>query len=602
MYEKMIFQDSRKNLQEIIEHAKENPLTINIDDVHQDGPPKACAQEIWSPQLFPYESWTLQKTPDNQEEVGLFEAGFLGLGLGQEIREATLARATHKQALSDVFQTTAQHEPFLSVRLDEEGYTITGINLHAYEEHCGHKGVDVLIVIPQSIGKIPVTRIAASAFARRLVYGVDVRAVILPDGVTRVEQNAFAALCVRDLFISRSVQSMGTQEFSITQATRVAPSIAYHVDKDNPSFASHKGSLYSKDGTTLHFQAFPAPGVLTLPAGLQRIAAQAFVESPTQPEVIVCPDSLTHIYSVPNKDALWVCDLDSPLRRTLTNLGLSAVNPHYVRVQECYFDIMDTEEAQLVRSPRRCERLVIPSSVEGRPVTRIRAKALPQRVESLLIPPSVTVIEEKNTCSGLKELALPAHLQQLGAYNFLSRCLTHTVTLPASLTHIGRGCFENCICTFEACGCTVHISPNPELSCFIGQEAPAAQPDLYAQQPIPFDFERYDALLASKKHIRNKMDAVLERIDNPYRLCAAAQSELLAYLQSQPDEVMQQVARRGDVHLLEALCTCGFITRETIDAQAEALRSMRKMDCVLFLMDYRQQHFPTTVPAKRFAL
>ncbi|MEG0777143.1 MAG: hypothetical protein RR381_06745, partial [Raoultibacter sp.] len=135
---KMIFQDSEHPLHNIIEQTKETPLEIRPDGVREEGLPRAAAREIWSPQLLPYENWVPQQTFGDCEEVGLLEAGSLGLGLDQDLREATLARAMHKQALTDAHEHAAAEnsdtpKPLLSVRLDEEGYAIMGVDLHAYE-------------------------------------------------------------------------------------------------------------------------------------------------------------------------------------------------------------------------------------------------------------------------------------------------------------------------------------------------------------------------------------------------------------------------------------------------------------------------------------
>ena len=54
---------------------------------------------------------------------------------------------------------------------------------------------------------------------------------------------------------------------------------------------------------------------------------------------------------------------------------------------------------------------------------------------------------------------------------------------------------------------------------------------------------------------------------------------------------MERIGRIGDPQLLDRLCEMEFITEETIDRQAEALRRLHRTDAVLCLMDYRQKHF-----------
>ncbi|MEG1197663.1 MAG: hypothetical protein RSD38_04700, partial [Raoultibacter sp.] len=104
MQYKMVFQDSITELADIVDHVNKNPLNISAEDAHEYDSPKASAQEVWSPQLLPYKSWAVQETTADREEVGLLEAGSLGLGLSQDIREATLARAARQQILSDAHE------------------------------------------------------------------------------------------------------------------------------------------------------------------------------------------------------------------------------------------------------------------------------------------------------------------------------------------------------------------------------------------------------------------------------------------------------------------------------------------------------------------
>ena len=113
--------------------------------------------------------------------------------------------------------------------------------------------------------------------------------------------------------------------------------------------------------------------------------------------------------------------------------------------------------------------------------------------------------------TGLTELYLPEGIEKIGESTFRSRALDGVVSIPKSLTDIGRGCFENALVRFEACGTTVQISPRLEASCFVGKAPVNPETGTYTggeYDGIPFDFAAYDAYLLSNNHVPDRMQAV----------------------------------------------------------------------------------------------
>lgn len=611
--QQMFFMDATTPVDALIRWAQENPIDLSLDDVRMAGTP-ASSGEIFSPQLLPYDEWVATTPVAEEDERGLFEAGALHMVDDETFKEllSSASQYSVEGVLVDAnghpidpnAQRVAASSPdevpqdgIIGVRLDPDGYAIVDVNLHEYKNRLGEKVENLVIILPQSIDGIPVVRLAGSAFSARLVNGIGVRLVVTPDSVAHIRRDAFAPLAVNDIFISRSVQVIEPQEFNAKTATVRADHISFHVDPRNPAFASHEGSLYTRDGKELMFQAFPYPQELVLPEGLERVAAGAFVRNTPGPEIVRCPSSLSRVDSKPtpdrlwNPETMWVCADGSDIERMLNSRRPITLSPRFVRDDEGFFyDITPEGEAHLARSPRACGRVALPESVEGHPLVHIREGALPKRLTGLVIPPSVRSIGPNNLCTGLEELVLPDGIREIDESNFRSRKLAGTVRIPTSLVNIGRGCFENALCRFEACGVTVQVSPNLQLSCFIG-DAGDPVPGDPEHDGIPFDFAAYDEYLTSNHHVPDRLGAILLRVQNPYRMSAQAQSSLLAWLRQNEEKAMERIGRIGDPQLLDRLCEMGFITEETIDRQAEALRRLHRTDAVLFLMDYRQKHF-----------
>ena len=118
------------------------------------------------------------------------------------------------------------------------------------------------------------------------------------------------------------------------------------------------------------------------------------------------------------------------------------------------------------------ENIIIPSEIEGYPVTRISGYAFPSnnvitsvslpesitsigqyafyncsRLESINLPDGITDIGEYafSECSSLKEISIPENLQTLNSHIF-ARCEELTILMfPAGVTKIDRDAFSDCV-------------------------------------------------------------------------------------------------------------------------------------------------------------
>lgn len=92
--------------------------------------------------------------------------------------------------------------------------------------------------------------------------------------------------------------------------------------------------------------------------------------------------------------------------------------------------------------------LVIPSMLEGYPVTRIGGYAFYccRELTSVTIPFGVTSIGEWAFygCGELKSVMIPISVTSIGEWAFLGCCGLTSVTIPSGLTSIGQGVFAAC--------------------------------------------------------------------------------------------------------------------------------------------------------------
>ncbi len=144
----------------------------------------------------------------------------------------------------------------------------------------------------------------------RLVRAVDKERVAVKDGTAEISEGAFLGLCsLSQVHIPPSVTSL------YSSALSGLCRISFTVDADNPSFASHRGSLYTKDMRRLlrmkdeeevtlnkdlrDIDDFALSGCVTLrtlhiPDGLFRIGAYSFSECKSLEKLFI-PSSVEEV-------------------------------------------------------------------------------------------------------------------------------------------------------------------------------------------------------------------------------------------------------------------------------------------------------------------
>lgn len=660
------YQNSSENTEELLEQVRNMSYELTISQVNVVDGGKAIEGEVWAPQLEPYEDWA--KGPAEGFEEGtdgdLYPVGVLGMGISNARREelvehaklvrqrlqeqaaaaagapaaatpaaaagaapsATTTPATTAEAAS-ACAFDQELQAIFSVRHDEGGWALCGVNLRRIAELLDARE-GLVVVLPERIAGVPVVRVAAEAFARRLVQGVGVSLLVVPDSVQSIGAGAFGALSATCVQLGSGLETLGEQVCDLAGVSPRLCKRSYAISSRNETYYVEDGSLYKRgeEGDELAFLASPYPEQVTIASNVAQIGSAAFAQGCDMPRVVRCSARLTRVIAKTFDDAVWICPPEAPAYHQLSRRGVRLASEQALEQDGCWYNFVNGEavlvagppapasvskrfsaaaavRAAVIRGendraevpslseevkaavedfiapPQPTDLLVLPRSVAGCPLTRIGVRALPHAPATLIIPDSVRMIERENACRGTVSLTLPEGLHAIGEHCFWSRTLQAPVEIPASVISIGQGCFEYAVCRLGHTGAIVHLSADQLLSCFL----------VNPSDGIPFDFERYDELLTSGKNLPDRLGGMLHRIATPFRLAEETRDTLVRMLLDRKREAMERVAQDGDVVMVEQLARAGFINSETFDRQIELLRARNRTDCVLFLMEWHRR-------------
>ena len=117
-------------------------------------------------------------------------------------------------------------------------------------------------------------------------YGsVDIKKIIVEEGVTHIGKYAFANWKVQTISIPSSVQTLSYQSFY-----RCHKLTAFEVSPNNPNYCSFDGVLYTKDMSSLILYPIDKPGeIYTFPASVKSIGYEALYITTNLRKVALCP-------------------------------------------------------------------------------------------------------------------------------------------------------------------------------------------------------------------------------------------------------------------------------------------------------------------------
>ena len=473
----------------------------------------------------------------------------------------------------------------------DSGYTIGVINLHAYIRDNNLPNTNVILRIPQTVDGIPVTRIASGAFMKWLSYDTLVHLLDCPEGMESIAKDCLSPLSVENIYLPSTLTQLEPQVLSVGTHAQIQRTVRFFAHPDNPIFSTHEGSLYTKDFTTLHYAAFPYKDTVRLHENTRHITENAFVQSDLMPHFISCPPYLEDTKDFVSKDTIWLRDEDSTFAAFIDGRNMYGACHTFFEEDGDFFDIINKNEARLIRSFSHEDELRLPAQVHGCTLKHIGPYALPKRVKRLDIPVTINTIAHDNACPALQRLILHDGITSIGERCFTSRMIENAIFLPQSLKRVGNASFPRCTCRICAENCDVTI-PDYEHT------------HLFGRTDMLFDFDRYDLQLTSIRAPKTRVDAILDRLNSVHPVSEEVMPEIIKSLRQTKKLVMQQVAHKATVSLIAILINHEFYQDDMADDQITLLQEMHKPDCVARMIQYKHQKqaaTPKARPSSRFA-
>lgn len=296
----------------------------------------------------------------------------------------------------------------------------------------GYAGPGGAVVIPDTLGGVPVRMIGASAFDKETT----VTSVNIPNSVTNIHSYAFFnCTSLSNVTLPNGLISIGDYAFVLCESlTNVAigPSLvsigalafgycdrlrAITVDPLNSFYTSVDGVLFDKNTNTLLQVPGGKSGSYTIPASVTNIAYGAFIECKSLTSVTI-PDNVTSLgYS-----AFYFCSglTNVSLPSTITSIGGDAFG-------------FCTNLASLT----------IPSAVTS---IGWGAFSYCDRLTSITIPHGVTNMggQAFYGCTGLTNVTIGSGVTQIADEAFGGCASLTSITIPDSVTRLGFMAFAGC--------------------------------------------------------------------------------------------------------------------------------------------------------------
>jgi len=281
-----------------------------------------------------------------------------------------------------------------------------------------YKGKSENVIVPASIGGIPVDGIGERAFYQR---GEKITHVTLPEGIDLIADSAFegcAALTGIDL--PKSLVCIGKEAF-----------------KDCGQLAN-----------------------IDLPEGLVSIWASAF-EGCAALTGIKLPESLRVIGDRAFKNCKQLASINLPLGIFVGDAIFTGCDK---LTEEAIDDILDKDKlrdfsvelnANEGRSTisieyyhGKSEKVIIPASIGGIPVTALKGGVLyNEKIKQVVLPEGIVSIGEYGfyDCTALTSINLPESLTSIGDSAFKGCTALTSIKLPQNLTSIEYEAFKGCV-------------------------------------------------------------------------------------------------------------------------------------------------------------
>ena len=283
--------------------------------------------------------------------------------------------------------------------------------------------------IPSKLDGHPVTGIGAWAFEESVITYV-----LIPDGVTRIGEGAFAGCFMLDyVTIPDSVTEIGSWAFNGCSGM-LSVFLPNKLTSIGEGAFYHCGLMYG------------GLRKLTIPAGVTFIGEEAFTGCDNL-TLIVTESSYAEQYAKTNNIAYEAVPSKLTVPEVKENEASLAEEERTDASGQWKYVLEDGGATITGYVEELSGDLVIPSELDGYPVTRIDEDAFSGcSVTGIVIPDSVISIGDWvfSGCSELTGVTIPNSILSIGNAAFSGCSGLTDVTIPNSVTDIGSGVFYGC--------------------------------------------------------------------------------------------------------------------------------------------------------------
>lgn len=316
-----------------------------------------------------------------------------------------------------------------AVEHDGTTYTVTALGESAFESCSDVSGLSLPATI-RSIGS-------------HCFYNCSFTTLQLPDSLRSIGDHAFLYSSIGSLHLPAHFEEYGDCAFWARNLTAIT------VDESNPNFRSIDGWLYSKDSLTLCIVPNGVSGTINVPSFVRHIGRMAFgfnsrVTSVSLLEGLasigdfafnVCP-AMNNMVIPSTVMHIGICPFSYCPQ--LNSISIASGNSHYVLDGlMLYSSDYDT----LVSCHKSGATVTLNPNVKV-----LGGFENNTWVRNIDIPTGVTEISDNcfNACK-FAAIALPTHMNRIGALAFANNDNLVSVTMPETLHSMGEGAFSWCM-------------------------------------------------------------------------------------------------------------------------------------------------------------
>lgn len=298
-------------------------------------------------------------------------------------------------------------------------YTING----AQAVITKYKGEGGTVFIPETLGGKPVKTISRLLFSKSITHDFGtIKCVVIPEGVTKIEDAAFYDNDLEEIYIPASVATIGDEVFAFCRNLKTI-----HVHPDNKKYTVIEDVLFTKSTDTLI--VYPCGKVektYVVPDGVKNIGGGAFSESKL--ETVILSNGVVSI----GRTTFWGCmelkELAIPASVTkIDDLSFGNYNYQWIRINVA----SDNKKFASI------DGVLYDKGIQ----TLIQYPNNKDSME-LVIPDTVTAInrEALGNCRNLKRITTSSKMKTIDDYQFYG-CDLESVVIRDGTTKIGDYAF-----------------------------------------------------------------------------------------------------------------------------------------------------------------